>query len=67
LCAKACPFGAIFTHKDLKFPIICDLCEGNPECAKICPSKAILYVPEGSIGEACRSWLIEKQDSIGRI
>jgi anaerobic carbon-monoxide dehydrogenase iron sulfur subunit len=65
-CVKGCPFGAIFTHKELSHPIICDLCNGDPECAKICPSQAIRYVPEGAVGEARRTWLIERQDSIPR-
>jgi Fe-S-cluster-containing hydrogenase component 2 len=43
-CVEACPFGAVVvdaeTHKAWK----CDLCAGDPECAKYCPTSAIQYV-----------------------
>ena len=44
LCIKACPFGAIeldpVTNKMMK----CDLCGGNPVCARVCPTEAIQYL-----------------------
>ena len=42
-CANACPYGAIFFHNDLKRPLICDLCNGDPECVKMCPMKALEF------------------------
>ena len=43
LCTIACPFGTIFwdpgTHKAFK----CNLCGGDPACAKACPTAAIVY------------------------
>jgi carbon-monoxide dehydrogenase iron sulfur subunit len=42
MCTLACPFGNITFAK-------CDLCDGDPACAKICPTEAIQYV-EGSMG-----------------
>ncbi len=27
------------------FPVVCDLCGGEPECARICPTEAI-YIDE---------------------
>ena len=36
-CASACPFEGIFFHTDLRIPIVCDLCNGDPQCAKMCP------------------------------
>jgi len=42
-CAEACPFAAVYLHPDLKTPIICDLCGGDPECVKHCPTDAIEF------------------------
>lgn len=53
-CLLSCPFGAIFTHEDIPVPFKCDLCNGDPECVKVCPKKAILYVPKHLLGEEKR-------------
>ncbi len=42
-CEKACPYGAIFDHADLKHVIHCNLCNGDPECVKWCPTQAMEY------------------------
>jgi formate hydrogenlyase subunit 6/NADH:ubiquinone oxidoreductase subunit I len=39
-CVDACPFGAIFTHRDFGVPFICDVCG---ECVNICPTKALYW------------------------
>lgn len=42
-CVKVCPFNAVFIDvKDGK-PIICDLCNGDPQCVKYCPKGALIY------------------------
>ena len=53
-CVISCPFGSIFTHVDIDTPFKCDLCGGDPECAKACPNQAILYRPPHLVGEAHR-------------
>ncbi len=53
-CVISCPFGAMFTHRDVDIPFKCDLCSGDPECVKICPKRALLFVPEHMIGEEHR-------------
>jgi Fe-S-cluster-containing hydrogenase component 2 len=53
-CAESCPFGAIYAHGDVEYPIKCDLCGGEPECARICPKRAIRFVPEQALGESKR-------------
>jgi Fe-S-cluster-containing hydrogenase component 2 len=40
-CVTACLFKAI-KMADSK-PVICDLCGGNPICAKRCPTNALVY------------------------
>ncbi|MFZ5944372.1 MAG: 4Fe-4S dicluster domain-containing protein [Bacillota bacterium] len=44
MCIKACPFNAVKLHPDGKFVIICDLCDGDPQCVKYCPEQALLYI-----------------------
>jgi len=53
-CLKSCPFGALFIHDDVEQPIKCDLCGGDPECVKVCPKDAILFIPEHVLGQAQR-------------
>ncbi len=43
-CASACPFKGIFFHKDLGLPLICNLCDGDPQCVKVCPMNALRVV-----------------------
>jgi anaerobic carbon-monoxide dehydrogenase iron sulfur subunit len=53
-CLKSCPFGAIYVHDDVDQPIKCDLCDGAPECVRVCPKNAILFIPEHVLGQAQR-------------
>ncbi len=43
LCEAACPFGHIYFDKNSNLPLKCDLCGGEPACAKFCPHQAILF------------------------
>lgn len=56
-CVMACPFGAVSLIKaEGKLHIsICDLCSGDPECIKVCSSKAIEYVDETRINKKKRN------------
>ena len=55
-CVDACPFGAMYVHSDLNVPLKCDLCDGfeEPICARMCPTEAIVYLPEHVFGQAHR-------------
>lgn len=44
MCMTACPFGAISINHKTKAMIKCDLCDGDPECAKHCVYGALCYV-----------------------
>ena len=44
LCIPACPFGMITATHEGKI-VKCDLCDGSPICAEVCPNQAILYAP----------------------
>ena len=43
LCVYCCPYGAINFDTELKIPVKCDLCDGEPQCVKVCPADAISY------------------------
>jgi carbon-monoxide dehydrogenase iron sulfur subunit len=55
-CVRACPFGAMYVHSDLKVPLKCDLCadNGDPQCVKMCPTGALGYIPEHVFGQSHR-------------
>lgn len=42
-CATACPFGGIHEGRE-GYPLICDLCGGDPQCVKFCPTGALAEV-----------------------
>ncbi|TET82521.1 4Fe-4S dicluster domain-containing protein [candidate division TA06 bacterium] len=44
MCVAACPFGATGWDAVEEKPIKCDLCDGDPECCKICDPQALEYV-----------------------
>ena len=41
LCADACPGSSIIFHPTSRAPISCDLCDGDPQCPKVCPKGAL--------------------------
>jgi Fe-S-cluster-containing hydrogenase component 2 len=42
-CSETCLIGAIRLHPENKIPLICDQCNGEPQCVKYCPTKALTY------------------------
>ena len=44
VCTITCPFGTVNYNHDTGKVIKCDLCGGDPECAKACPTQAITWV-----------------------
>jgi len=41
-CIRACKFGAITLHPTKRVVMTCDLCDGDPECVKLCPFEGAL-------------------------
>jgi len=41
VCEAACPFGHIQFDRAAARPLKCDLCGGEPACAKFCPHRAL--------------------------
>ncbi len=44
-CVAACPFGCALVDPEQDKVIKCDLCGGDPACARFCPTKALTYKP----------------------
>jgi len=42
-CVAACPFGNIAYEEATDHMIKCDLCGGDPTCARFCPSSALTF------------------------
>ena len=42
VCLDNCPGAAITFHPTTKAPLICDLCDGDPACTKVCPKGTII-------------------------
>ena len=40
-CQEVCPFGAIYMDIETNTAFVCDLCGGEPNCVKYCPTGAI--------------------------
>jgi len=40
-CLDKCPGLVVNFHPTTKAPLICDLCGGDPECIKVCPSQTL--------------------------
>jgi Fe-S-cluster-containing hydrogenase component 2 len=57
VCTIACPFGTVNYNSDTGKVIKCDLCGGDPACAKACPTQAITYVDADQTGyEKMLAW-----------
>ena len=57
VCTIACPFGTVNYNSASGKVIKCDLCGGDPECAKACPTQAITYIDADWTGlDRMRQW-----------
>lgn len=41
VCIDACPHRVLIMHPGRNVPVKCDLCAGEPRCAKNCPTQAL--------------------------
>jgi len=46
MCTVACPFGNAVYDASNKRIIKCDMCKGDPECARFCPNGALVYLDD---------------------
>jgi len=42
-CMMACPYNVIMLDPKTGYVTKCDLCDGDPVCARVCPKHVILY------------------------
>ncbi len=49
-CIPACPYGALTAEPSDNKVLICDLCDGDPVCAKVCPVGIIRFVDVDELG-----------------
>ena len=48
-CVSVCPFGAMTYNAFDRKVIKCDLCDGDPQCARFCEVQAIEYVSAADV------------------
>ena len=53
-CSYACPFGACFVDRRLGKSVVCNQCEGDPTCVKVCPSGALQYTEHDQVNVVLR-------------
>ena len=51
-CVSVCPFGAMHFDTIDRRVVKCDLCEGDPQCARFCEVNAISFVDAGDVSLA---------------
>ncbi len=57
VCTIACPFGTINYNVSSGKVVKCDLCGGDPECVKACPTQAIVFTDAEQSGfDKMRQW-----------
>lgn len=46
MCMVGCPFGANLYDSNKNQVIKCELCDGDPQCVKFCPTGALQFLPK---------------------
>lgn len=64
MCMHVCPFGCTSYDSVGRRIIKCDLCGGDPQCAKVCPSGAIRSVERTTLSIARRRQAAQKLKAI---
>lgn len=64
VCTISCPFGTVNYNADSGKVDKCDLCGGDPACAKACPTAAIVYVDAEQTGfEKMKMWAMKTDNA----
>ncbi len=64
ICVAVCPFGAMGFDTQAKKVIKCDFCDGDPQCARFCETKAVQYVDASEVSGVKQLEAAEKFSSI---
>jgi Fe-S-cluster-containing hydrogenase component 2 len=49
MCIMVCPVGGVSVNPTSGEVVMCDLCQGDPECVRACPEHALEYMEAGTI------------------
>ncbi len=60
-CVSVCPFGAMNYNATDRNVVKCDLCDGDPQCARFCDVKAVVYVDGGDVS------IVKKREAARRL
>jgi Fe-S-cluster-containing dehydrogenase component len=60
MCVATCPFGAMGFNVDSKKVFKCDFCDGDPQCARFCETKAAQYVEASAVSSTKQVAAAEK-------
>ena len=60
MCVATCPFGAMGFNVDNKKVFKCDFCDGDPQCARFCETKAAQYVEASAVSSTKQVAAAEK-------
>ena len=67
ICIEECPFHAIIIDSVEEEVLTCDLCNGDPMCAKMCPTGTISFVVTDTATLAKKREAMEKLTSLARL
>ena len=65
-CVAVCPFGAMSFNTLDKQVFKCDLCDGDPQCARFCDVNAIEYIDADEVATDKKRLAAERQSLAGR-
>ncbi len=65
-CVAVCPFGAMSFNTIDKQVFKCDLCDGDPQCARFCDVHAIEYIDADEVATDKKRLAAERQSLAGR-
>ncbi len=63
VCTISCPFGTINYNSVTTKVDKCDLCGGDPDCVKVCPTPALSFIDAESAGMGKMRHWAEKTDT----
>jgi len=59
-CIEACPYGAIVLNLEKETVMMCDLCDGDPQCVEWCPEEALDLVTQEEFDKNLRTTTVNK-------
>jgi len=60
-CIQACPYGAITLNPEKDTVMMCDQCDGDPQCVEWCPEKALDLVTKETFDQNIRKATEQKR------